>query len=180
VPARRGHRPAAREIADEGPLVDRAVDDVPVPPAAPGAVHDDGDVERQERRVHVGRIELVALVEVDEQVIAIARGGLQDPLAQDRRDAGAFRKSRSCFCAGAATSRPVGQMRAGGDMTEGAGSERCRRCGGGTDAGEYVHHFWLREDDGTREVALKLCAACGAGFADTRARDEYVRLVLLG
>jgi hypothetical protein len=65
-------------------------------------------------------------------------------------------------------------------MTEGAGSERCRRCGGGTDAGEYVHHFWFREEGGVREVALRLCPPCGAGFEDVRARDEYVRLVLLG
>jgi hypothetical protein len=46
--------------------------------------------------------------------------------------------------------------------------------------GEYVHHVWLCEEEGAREVALRVCAPCGADFADPRARDEYVRLVLLG
>ncbi len=65
-------------------------------------------------------------------------------------------------------------------MTERASSERCRRCGGETGPGEYVHHVWLRHEGGASEVALRVCAPCGAEFADSRARDEYVRLVLLG
>jgi hypothetical protein len=65
-------------------------------------------------------------------------------------------------------------------MTECAAGEHCRRCGGDTGVGEYVHHVWLCEEEGAREVALRVCAPCGADFADPRARDEYVRLVLLG
>jgi ribosomal protein S14 len=57
---------------------------------------------------------------------------------------------------------------------------RCRRCGG--DAGEdaFVHYFWLVEEDGAREIELHVCRPCGREFADRRARDEYVRAVLLG
>ena len=65
-------------------------------------------------------------------------------------------------------------------MSERAGGERCRRCGARTGPGEYVHHVWLTSDEGAREVTLRMCAPCGSGFADVRARDEYVRHVLFG
>lgn len=65
-------------------------------------------------------------------------------------------------------------------MSERATTERCRRCGGETGPGDYVHHVWLTGEEGAREVALWMCAPCGGDFADARARDEYTRLVLLG
>ena len=65
-------------------------------------------------------------------------------------------------------------------MTGRAWDTRCRRCGGEAEQGAFLHHVWLRDDAGPREVTLRLCGPCGRDFPGMRERDEYLRLVLLG
>ncbi len=57
---------------------------------------------------------------------------------------------------------------------------RCGRCSGQAGDGAWVHHLWIREDDGSREVELHMCARCGREFTSACERDEYLRLVLFG
>jgi len=43
-----------------------------------------------------------------------------------------------------------------------------------------AHHLFVRVDGEVREVVLRMCHPCGAGFPTVRDRDEYARLTYFG
>jgi len=62
------------------------------------------------------------------------------------------------------------------------GEGRCRRCGAGVEEAPaaLAHHLFVRVDGEVREVVLRMCHPCGAGFPTVRDRDEYARLTYFG